>query len=1282
MKSEKPLFGSFVSGLTLLAACVALAGCASNALPLPTITSINPSTITAGDPGFTLKVMGTGFLSTDVVEWNGQVLPTQPISGTELDAQVPGTLIQSAIKPKAAFHPTSLRHPRALVSPDQTTGDVTVDITVLQKPPGSVVSNTATFTITPSNPTPALTITKTHSGNFTQGQTGATFTITVSNAGNGPTDGTTVTATEVPPSSLTVTALSGSGWSCVVTSLSCTRSDALAAGSSYPTITVTASVATNAPATIMNNVAVSGGGSTGGTGMDTVTVNPPPTPALKITKVHTGNFTQGQTGATFTVSVSNTGTGPTNGTVTAMDTPPTGLTITGISGTGWTCTVTNATCTRSDALAAGSSYSTITVTVSVATNAPSSVTNNVSVSGGGSTGGTGGDMVTVTPPPTPTLKITKTHTGNFTQGQTGATFTVTVSNTGTGASSGTVTVQDTPPTGLAITGISGTGWACNATTVTCTRSDALAASSSYPTIVVVANVATNAPASVTNAVSVSGGGSIPGTGSDNVTVNPATPSPTLAITKTHAGNFNQGGTGAYTITVSNTGTGPTPIGGTVSVADTIPSGLTPLTLAGTGWTCSIGVTVGCSRSDSLAAGSSYPAITLTVSVSTAAPATVTNNVTVTSGSLSASADDLTVINPAGGPAFTVTGFGPNSETLNNNVTVYFVVKNTGTGPTSGTVTVQVSSPSSLFLPIFIFGDPWNCDSGTLACTRSDVLAPGQSYPAIGITYQVGTGAPSPFTVSATASGGGAASNASFNVATPIVNCSPSSGLLCGQFALFTQGNTSAGPRAVAASFTADGAGHITAGTVDVNSMGAPQTGLAVLTGAPTGYSFESNGFGDIVLNTSAGAFTFKFIQNNLGNFADVIEFESSGTAGGSGFLLQQNPAFIANSLSGGYALGLLGGLGGASAGVRLGMVGAVNGNGACGLSPSGSTATINDGGAVSTVVNFAGTLNPAACTVDPTTGRGTAGFSSVTGSPAPPFSSANFVYYILGINITGQATSAVLLSTDQTSTTHPLLSGIVVLQANTPYNTNAAIDCGTGGPGLPTGCVFASSGATGGNVLSGNAHVSAGVATVTTQSNAAGAMNLLFDDNKAGVVNSGNLAATYSYAADGTGVITPASGEAVAFVLTSTDSGIILGTGGSVAFGTFVPQTATAIATPTAANFIASTQFEGTQAVTNTLVNSSFTPNSPGSNNGTISGHTRSWNSATLQTSNALAGNYSTSAIPATGRGTGTTTSGMGIDGAASFVYYVINANSFVLVGTTTTGAGTTTPVLMSFQAP
>ena len=102
-----------------------------------------------------------------------------------------------------------------------------------------------------------------------------------------------------------------------------------------------------------------------------------------MTKTHAGTFTQGQVGATYTLTVNNAGTGATTGMVTVTDTLPSGLTATGLSGTGWTCTLATLSCTRSNALGAGASYPALTLTVNVSSTAPASVTNTVAVSGGG-----------------------------------------------------------------------------------------------------------------------------------------------------------------------------------------------------------------------------------------------------------------------------------------------------------------------------------------------------------------------------------------------------------------------------------------------------------------------------------------------------------------------------------------------------------------------------------------------------------------------------------------------------------------------------------------------------------------------------------------------------------------------------------------------------------------------------------------------------------------------------------------------------------------------------------
>ena len=74
-----------------------------------------------------------------------------------------------------------------------------------------------------------LAIVKTAHGQFTQGQAGATYAIVVSNAGGAPSSGT-VSVTDVLPAGLTATAMAGTGWTCALGTLTCTRSDALAAG--------------------------------------------------------------------------------------------------------------------------------------------------------------------------------------------------------------------------------------------------------------------------------------------------------------------------------------------------------------------------------------------------------------------------------------------------------------------------------------------------------------------------------------------------------------------------------------------------------------------------------------------------------------------------------------------------------------------------------------------------------------------------------------------------------------------------------------------------------------------------------------------------------------------------------------------------------------------------------------------------------------------------------------------------------------------------------------------
>src|SRR5207237_449709 len=156
------------------------------------------------------------------------------------------------------------------------------------------------------------------------------------------------------------------------------------------------------------------------------------------------------------LTVTNSGQAPTDGsTVTVSDTLPAKLTPTVATGSGWgggvgTCSISgqSVTCIRSDALNAGGSYPPITITVNLASDEP--------------------------------LPVTDTETSTVTPTAAAG------SGWGGGSSANTC-------------GISGQ-------TVTCTRSDVLNAGGSYPAITITVSIAIDAPASVTNTATVSGGG--------------------------------------------------------------------------------------------------------------------------------------------------------------------------------------------------------------------------------------------------------------------------------------------------------------------------------------------------------------------------------------------------------------------------------------------------------------------------------------------------------------------------------------------------------------------------------------------------------------------------------------------------------------------------------------------------------------------------------------------------------------------------------------------------------
>ena len=92
---------NLVASTSSVTVAVSYAGASSNGVTFPIngppgITSLSPTSATAGAAAFTLTVTGTGFVSGATVAWNGAALSTKFVSVTQLTASVTANLIASA----------------------------------------------------------------------------------------------------------------------------------------------------------------------------------------------------------------------------------------------------------------------------------------------------------------------------------------------------------------------------------------------------------------------------------------------------------------------------------------------------------------------------------------------------------------------------------------------------------------------------------------------------------------------------------------------------------------------------------------------------------------------------------------------------------------------------------------------------------------------------------------------------------------------------------------------------------------------------------------------------------------------------------------------------------------------------------------------------------------------------------------------------------------------------------------------------------------------------------
>lgn len=440
---------------------------------------------------------------------------------------------------------------------------------------------------------------------------------------------------------------------------------------------------------------------------------------------------------------------------------------------------------------------------------------------------------------TPDMTLAKSHSGNFTRG-TNVNWTIPVSNISPyGASNGIVTINDTLPTGVTPVTASGTGWSCSISgqTVSCTRSDSLAGSTSYPSITVNVNVSQSAPSTLTNTAVVSGGGELNTTNDTATDTASVVSSADLSITNSGSPAAVPPGTNiTYTQVLTNNGPSAAD---NATLVEAIPANTAFISMtAPTGWTCSLpplgaGGNVVCT--EVTMPGSTTASFSLVVGVGggVAKGTVITNTVTASSQTI----DPNSANNSA--TATNIVGIGvanlnvsnaasPNPVQAGSTITYTQVVTNSGTSPATSATFTEATPANTTFSSI---SAPvgWSCTGFPASpCTNASVAASSSGTFTVIYTVASGTASGTTITDTATVNASNQSYGANSAVATDVVASSTQadvalstaatpSTVYSGNSITYTQTITNNGPASASGiSFT-----ESTPGTTTFESVSAP-----------------------------------------------------------------------------------------------------------------------------------------------------------------------------------------------------------------------------------------------------------------------------------------------------------------------------------------------------------------------------------------------------------------------------------------------------------------------------
>jgi hypothetical protein len=379
--------------------------------------------------------------------------------------------------------------------------------------------------------------------------------------------------------------------------------------------------------------------------------------------------------------------------------------------------------------------------------------------------------------------------------------------------------------------------------------------------------------------------------------------------------------------------------------------------------------------------------------------------------------------------------------------------------------------------------------------------------------------------------------------TVVLPCgSGSESLLNGQYALALQGFDSNGNVAlIGGVLTADGAGNVTAGALDMN-LSAGVTNLAVAAGSK--YKIGSDARGCMAITTTAGAQNYRFSLGASGN-GHIINFDTTGPFT-TGVLRKQTPAaFSTAQISGNYAFGAASPQDSAQGGGKFAAAGVINLSGG---SITGGSVDYNLYNANANTITLDGVLNAPTWPASPLSfgtggtytvsanGRGTLSFTPSGGSVVN-----EYIYVV-------SSTELLVMSSDA-RTVNNLFAGSAMKQSGGPFATTS----------LNGKSVFYDSKPSGGGGTAGSS-VEIGIVTTT---GASATFSFAGYNNGGGNVQTptnNTASGTFSVAANGRVTLAgPGGGGIPEFYLFSPNNGFAVDSGNGAHSGLLEAQTSTSV---------------------------------------------------------------------------------------------------------------------------